>query len=186
MARAGTKITAHRARVIHKQIVGGRNVMLSAFSVLLAASVFGAAHAQTPGPPPAAPIGAPISLEQTVKAADAAMAEATRINIAMAIAIVEPTGELVYFRKMNGAPYSAIQLAQGKAVTAARYRRPTKFFFDMVQAGQHFFMTFPGVLAVPGGLPIIADGKLIGAIGVSGGNAEQDTTVATPGAGAVK
>src|SRR5215211_5117069 len=170
MARAGTKITAHRARVIHKQIVGGRNVMLSAFSVLLAASVFGAAHAQTPGPPPAAPIGAAISLEQAVKAADAAMAEATRINIAMAIAIVEPTGELVYFRKMNG----------------ARYRRPTKFFFDMVQAGQHFFMTFPGVLAVPGGLPIIADGKLIGAIGVSGGNAEQDTTVATLGAGAVK
>jgi hypothetical protein len=78
--------------------------MLSAFSVLLAASVFGAAHAQTPGPPPAAPIGAPITLEQAVKAADAAMAEAARINIPMAIAIVEPTGELVYFRKMNGAP----------------------------------------------------------------------------------
>jgi uncharacterized protein GlcG (DUF336 family) len=159
---------------------------LTVLSVLLAASVFGAAHAQTPGPPPAAPIGTPITLEQAVKAAEAAMAEAARINIPMAIAIVEPTGELVYFRKMNGAPYSAIQLAQGKAVTAARYRRPTKFFFDMVQGGQNFFMTFPGVLAVPGGLPIIADGKLIGAIGVSGGNAEQDTTVASPGANALK
>ena len=153
--------------------------------VVLSAGVVQAQTAPV-APPAAPPFGAPISMEQAQRAVDAAMAEAKRLNISMAIAIVEPSGDLVYFRKMSGAPYSAIQLAQGKAVTAARYRRPTKFFFDMVQGGQSFFMTFPGMIAVPGGLPIIIDGKFAGAIGVSGGNAEQDSLVATPGAAIFK
>jgi len=155
----------------------------------LALSVFNTAalgQAAQPSPPPAPPFGMPITLEQAQKAIDAAQAQAVKMKLLYAFAVVEPSGDLVYFRKMTGAPYSAIQLAQGKAVTAARYRRPTKFFFDQVEGGHQFFMSFPGALPVPGGIPIIADGKLIGAIGVSGGNSEQDIEIATPGANALK
>jgi hypothetical protein len=87
---------------------------------------------------------------------------------------------------MDGAPYSATQLSQQKAWTAARYRRPTKVFYDSVEAGHSFFLTFPGVSATPGGVPIVVDGKLIGAIGVSGGNGEQDMQVGGAGADALK
>jgi uncharacterized protein GlcG (DUF336 family) len=145
-----------------------------------------AAHAQQPAPPPAPPFGWPITLEQAMKAAAAAEAEANKINIKMSIAVVEPTGELVYFRKMDGAAYSSIQLAQMKAWTAARYRRPTKAFYDGVEGGHPFFLTFPGISAAPGGVPIVVEGKLVGAIGVSGGNGEQDIQVGTAGATAVK
>jgi uncharacterized protein GlcG (DUF336 family) len=89
-----------------------------------------------------APFGMPISYEQAVKAAEAAMAKAKAIGVPNAVAVVEPSGDLVYFGKMTGAPYSAIQLAQQKAVAAARYRRPTKAFFDAIEGGHPFFLTF--------------------------------------------
>jgi uncharacterized protein GlcG (DUF336 family) len=112
------------------------------------------------------------------------MAKAREIGVPNAVAVVEPTGDLVYFAKMNGAPYSAIQLAQQKASAAARYRRPTKAFYDGIEAGHLFFLTFPGVAGAPGGVPIVIDGKLVGAIGVSGGNGEQDAQVSGAGAAA--
>ena len=165
-----------------------RHALLASLMIWTGLLITGAATAQTaqPSPPPAPPFGMPITLEQAQKVIDAAMSEAKKLKLNYAFAVVEPSGDLVYFRKMTGAPYSAIQLAEGKAVTAARYRRPTKFFFDMVEAGHQFFMSFPGALPVPGGVPIIADGKLIGAIGVSGGNSEQDIQIATPGANALQ
>src|ERR1700691_1176299 len=92
-------------------------------------------NTQQPAPPPAPPFGWPITVEQAQKAAEAAMAKAREIGVPNAVAVVEPTGDLVYFAKMNGAPYSAIQLAQQKAVAAARYRRPTKAFYDGLAAG---------------------------------------------------
>lgn len=154
--------------------------------ILSMLSTVALAQTAQPSPPPAPPFGMPITLEQAQRVIDAAQAQAVKMKLGYAFAVVEPSGDLVYFRKMTGAPYSAIQLAQGKAVTAARYRRPTKFFFDQVEAGHQFFMTFPGALPVPGGMPIVADGKLIGAIGVSGGNSEQDIEIATPGANALQ
>jgi glc operon protein GlcG len=144
------------------------------------------AAAQQPAPPPAPPFGTPITVEQAQKAAEAAMAKAKEIGVPNAVAVVEPTGDLVYFAKMNGAPYSAIQLAQQKAAAAARYRRPTKAFYDGIEAGHLFFLTFPGVAGAPGGVPIVIDGKLVGAIGVSGGNGDQDAQVSGAGAAAAK
>jgi glc operon protein GlcG len=139
-----------------------------------------------PAPPPAPPFGTPITLEQAQAVAQAAMAKASAIGVPNAVAVVEPTGELVYFAKMNGAPYSATQLAQQKAVASARYRRPTKAFFDAVEGGHSFFLTFPGVSATPGGIPLIINGKIAGAIGVSGGNGDQDIQVAGAGVDALR
>lgn len=146
-----------------------------------------AAFAQSqPAPPAAPPFGTPITYAQAKRAAEAAMMKAAEIKVPNSIAVVEPSGDLVYFIRMDGAPYSATQLSQQKAWTAARYRRPTKVFYDSVEAGHSFFLTFPGVSATPGGVPIIVDGKLIGAIGVSGGNGEQDMQVGGAGADALK
>jgi uncharacterized protein GlcG (DUF336 family) len=163
-------------------------VFLAGSALLLGATAYAQQQpaAQQPGPPPAPPFGMPIGLEQAMKAAAAAEQEAKKIDIKMSIAVVEPSGDLVYFRKMDGAPYFSIQIAQAKAWTAARYRRPTKAFFDGIQAGNSFFLTFPGINAAPGGAPIVADGKLVGAIGVSGGNGDQDIQVVTAGTNAVK
>jgi glc operon protein GlcG len=110
------------------------------------------------------------------------MTKAREIGVPNAVAVVELTGDLVYFARMDGAPYSAVQLAQQKAIAAARYRRPTKAFYDGIEAGHLFFLTFPGVAATPGGAPIVI--KLVGAIGVSGGNGEQDVLVSGVGAAA--
>jgi glc operon protein GlcG len=142
--------------------------------------------AARPAPPPAPPFGLPITYEQAVKAAEAAMAKAKAIGVPNAVAVVEPSGDLVYFAKMTGAPYSAIQLAQQKAAAAARYRRPTKAFFDGIEGGHPFFLTFPGVAGAPGGVPLVVDGKLVGAIGVSGGNGDQDIEVSGAGIDALK
>jgi len=156
----------------------------------LALALFAATPAQAqqqqPAPPPAPPFGAPISYAQAQRAAQAAMAKAAEIRVPNSIAVVEPSGDLVFFLRMDGAPYSAAQLAQQKAWTAARYRRPTKMFYDGVEGGHSFFLTFPGIAATPGGVPIIVDGKLIGAIGVSGGNGEQDMMVSGAGAEVLK
>ena len=107
----------------------------------------------TPPPPPAAPpIGHPISALLAKSGLDGAVRAAAGIAVPIAIAVVEPTGDLVAFIKMDGAPYSAVELAQQKALTAARYRRPTRAFFDNLSAGHTSFLTFPGVLGAPGGI----------------------------------
>jgi glc operon protein GlcG len=139
-----------------------------------------------PAPPPMHPHGMPITLEQARHAAQAAEAEARKNGWCMAIAITEPSGALVYFLKMDNTQYGSIKIAQAKATTAAHFRRPTTMFTDALADGHLFFLTFEGLSAAPGGLPIIADGKLIGAIGVSGGAGHQDDVVAQVGAAAIK
>jgi uncharacterized protein GlcG (DUF336 family) len=157
---------------------------IAAIATAFALSASVSAWAQQPPPPPA--YGNPITLEQAKKAMDAAEAEAKKNNWLMAIAIVSPSGDLVYFRKLDGTQYASIQIAQHKAKAAATFRRPTKVFQDGLAAGNHFLLTLDGVIASEGGVPIIADGKLIGAIGASGGTGQQDGVVATAGAGALK
>src|SRR5258708_162832 len=140
-------------------------------------------------PSPPAEYGLPVNNEQAKAAVDAAIAEAKKNNWHMAISIVGPEGELIYFEKMDGTQSSSAALAQAKARTAAVFRRPSKVFADQFAAGNAAFMPFPdgaGPIASEGGIPIIPNGKLIGAIGVSGGTAQQDGVAAPAGVNAVK
>jgi glc operon protein GlcG len=138
-----------------------------------------------PAPPPPIPHGAPITLAQARQVAAAAEAEARKNGWPMAIAIAELSGALVYFLKMDNTQYASIDLARAKAETAAKYRRPTSMFTEVLKDGHLFFLTF-GLCAAPGGLPIVIEGKLAGAIGVSGGSGHQDDIVAKAGADAIK
>jgi uncharacterized protein GlcG (DUF336 family) len=154
-----------------------------------------AAHAQTIQPAPAAvpdampfdiPFGTPISLDHAKQIATAAIAEARKRNWKMAVAVVEPTGDLVYYEKMDGTQYASVEIAPGKARASAKYRRATKVFQDLANSGQPYIMSLPGVIASEGGLPLVEGGKLIGAIGVSGGTSAQDGVVAKAGADTIK
>jgi uncharacterized protein GlcG (DUF336 family) len=127
----------------------------------------------------------PISLELAKRIAAAAEAEAKKNGWPMAIAIAEPTGVLVYFLKMDDVQYASIELAIAKAKTAAMYRRPTKMFTEALDNDHLMFLTFHSLCAAPGGLPLVAEGKLIGAIGVSGGAGHQDDIVAQGGVSAL-
>jgi glc operon protein GlcG len=146
----------------------------------------GPTAARDPGAPE---YGPPVNNEQAKTAADAAIAEAKKNNWHMAVSIVGPEGELIFFEKMDGAQSSSAALAQAKARTSALFRRPSKAFADQFAAGNTGFMTFPDgarPIASEGGIPIILNSKLIGAIGVSGGTAQQDSVAATAGVNAVK
>src|SRR5258708_432015 len=141
----------------------------------------GTARAQQPAPSPApaapsgppADYGPPITNEQAKTVAAAALAEAKKNNSPMAFAIVGPAGELVYFEKMDGTQLASVEIAQGKARTAVLFRRPSKVFADQYAAGNRAFTTFPEKpVASEGGVPIIVNGKIIGAIGASGGGTD--------------
>ena len=148
--------------------------------------------AQTPSPAPAPaarpPYGAPVTLAQARTIAAAAEAEARRNGWRMAVAIVEPTGDLVLFERLDDTQYGSIQIAQTKARAAALFRRATKEFSDAVQGGGAglAMLTAPGSIALAGGIPIVIDGKIVGAIGVSGGTADQDAQAAAAGLTAAK
>src|SRR5258708_37792540 len=139
--------------------------------------------------PPPPEYGPPVNNEQAKEAAEGAVAEAKKNNWHMAITIVGPEGELIYFEKMDGTQSSSAALAQAKARTSALFRRPSKAFADQFGAGNTAFMTFPDgarPIASERGLPIVLNGKLVGAIGVSGGTAQQDTAAATAGVNAAQ
>jgi glc operon protein GlcG len=143
------------------------------------------AFAQQPAPKP--DYGAPITNEQAKAAAGAALAEAKKNNWRMAISVVGPAGDLVYFEKMDGVQLASIEISQGKARTAVRFRVPSKVFADQYAAGNTVFMTFPEKpVASEGGIPIVVNDRIIGAIGVSGGTGQQDGAAANAGATAVK
>jgi uncharacterized protein GlcG (DUF336 family) len=138
-------------------------------AVLLTGVQASAQQPPTPPIPVATPYGAPITLEQARKVAAAAEAAARARNMNMVIAIVEPTGALVYFAKMDGAQYASIKVAQEKAVSAALFNRSTRTFRERVAKGDLSPMALAGAVASDGGVPITVDGKTIGAIGTSGG-----------------
>jgi len=151
--------------------------------VLCAAVICGGqAHAQQSDAMPFdIPYGEPVSLEQAKKAAAAVEAEAMKHNWKMAIAVVEPNGTLVYFEKIPGTQYGSVAIAEGKARTSAMFRRPTKAFEDAVAGGRNAILGIKGVLPVEGGLPLVSGGKIIGAIGCSGGASPQDAEVCKAG-----
>jgi uncharacterized protein GlcG (DUF336 family) len=150
-----------------------------------------AAQPAAPAPIPDAmpfdiPYGTPISLERAKQVADAAMAEAKKRNWKNAIAVVGPAGDLVYFLKMDGTQYASSTIAEHKARSAAIFRRPTKVFFDALESGHPYVITLDGMSGADGGLPIVENGKLIGAIGTSGGTGAQDAVVSKAGVDSVK
>jgi uncharacterized protein GlcG (DUF336 family) len=134
------------------------------------------------------PYGAPIGLEAAKKPAAAAKAEAIKNNWTMAIAIVDTSGNLVYYEKMDNTQIASSTVAIDKARSAVLYKRPTKAFQDGVAAGGAGLriLRLQGAMPVEGGQPLIVDGKIIGAIGVSGDTSEHDNQCATAGVAALK
>ena len=131
--------------------------------------------------------GTSINLEMARKVIAAAVVDSRRQNLPMAIAVVDTAGQLVAFERMDNTQTASIAVSQDKAVSAAMYRRPTKVFQDLLAAGGVGLrvLTLRGANAVEGGLPLIVDGKIIGAVGVSGGTSDQDGVVAKAGVDAL-
>lgn len=125
--------------------------------------------------------GTAINLEVAKKVAASAAQEARKNNFSMAIAIVDTGGHLVYFEKQDDTQIASIEVALAKARSANNFKRPTKALEDAVNGGRNSVLGLPGAVPVEGGIPIIADGKIIGAIGVSGGTSQQDGVVAAAG-----
>lgn len=165
---------------------------------ILVAPVTRIATAQTPAPaipetmPFDIPYGVPIGLVDAQTAIAASVAEAKKHNWKMAISVVDPAGNLVAHATMDGTQYASIPISQSKARTAALFRRPSKAFADAVNGANG--TPSPATLSIlalnqgaasEGGFPIVRDGKMIGAIGASGGIATQDGATAKAGLAAI-
>ena len=134
------------------------------------------------------PYGPPISVETAKKAAAAALAEARTNNWRMAVAVVDTGGILVYYEKMDNTQIGSADIAIEKARTAVRFKRPSKAFQDSVAGGGVGLrvLRLPGAVPLEGGIPLMIDGQIVGAIGVSGDSADHDGLCATAGAGTLK
>jgi uncharacterized protein GlcG (DUF336 family) len=134
------------------------------------------------------PYGASITGENAKKVAAAALAEARKNNWTMAAAIVDPAGDLVYFEKLDGTQAASVGIAVDKARSSARFKRPTKALQDVLAAGGEGLrlLALQGAVPVDGGVPIIMDGKIVGAIGMSGGTSAQDGQCAAAGVAVLK
>jgi glc operon protein GlcG len=151
-------------------------------TLVLAVSMLASAFAQMPNP-----YGPAISLENAKKVAVPALAEAVKNNWAMAVAIVDPSGNLVYYEKMDATQIGSANVAIDKARSAALFKRPTKTYQDAPAAGGDGMrvLRLQGAVPIEGGIPILVDGKIAGAIGISGGTSAQDGQCAKAGADAL-
>jgi uncharacterized protein GlcG (DUF336 family) len=132
------------------------------------------------------PYGVSIGLEKAKQAMAAAEAEAKRRNWKLVIAVVDTNGELVHFSRMEGAQIGSVSVAIGKARTSARFRRESRLFYNAFETGHPYVATLDPLVASPGGFPLVEAGKLIGAIGCSGGTGDEDAVVCKMGADVVK
>ncbi|MGI8617724.1 MAG: GlcG/HbpS family heme-binding protein [Gemmatimonadaceae bacterium] len=160
-------------------------ILLSKVTVIVAvfASVPAAAQQPVAPPPPQIPYGSPITLAQAKQVMAGAEAEANRNSWNVVIAILDSGGNLVLLQRLDGTQLGSIDVAQDKASSAVRFRRPTKAFQDLVaQGGVNLrLLSLRGANLLTGGIPITVDGRIIGAIGVSGVTSEQDAQIATAG-----
>src|SRR5271156_1699614 len=132
------------------------------------------------------PYGPPISLDQAEAVIHAAVGEAKKRNWKMNVAVADSGGNLVAFQRMDGAMLASIQIAEHKARAAATFRRPTKVFEDGIQLMHlNYLLAFDGIIASRGGIPLIEQGTIIGAIGCSGGTDSQDEIVSKTGAAVI-
>ena len=133
------------------------------------------------------PYGAPISLERAEAAITATVAEAKKRDWKLNVAVVDTGGNLVAFQRMDGAQLASIQISEHKARAAATFRRETKVFESGIQLNNlNYLITLDGVIASRGGIPLTEGGKIVGAIGCSGGTGSQDEVACKVGAGVVK
>jgi glc operon protein GlcG len=180
-----------------------RRFVVAFFTTCAALSVAGQTLAQAPtAPTPAAPASVPdqmpfdvpygpaITADRAAQVVAATVAEAKKSprNWKLAIAVVDPNGDLVYFYKMDQTQVASIAIAQGKARTAARFRRPSGAFFTLMQnpAGAYAATLDPTLVASHGGFPLVEGGKIIGAIGCSGATGDQDAVACKAGADTIK
>ena len=132
------------------------------------------------------PYGAPISLERANVLIAAAIAEARKHDWKLNVAVVDSGGNLVSFQRMDGAQLASIQVAEHKARASATYRRETKAFENAIQNGNVYVLSLDGVVGSRGGIPLLDGGRLIGAIGCSGGTGSQDEVACKAGVAALK
>ena len=132
--------------------------------------------------------GPSVTLDQAKKAAAAALAEVRANNWIMAAAVVDTAGLLVYFEKMDGTQNGSVAVAQAKARSAALFQRPTKAFQEALASGGEGLrvLALEGAVPVDGGLPLLVSGRIVGAIGLSGGTSAQDGQCAQAGVDALK
>ena len=180
-----------------------RTIASIALAACAMATVSLPAFAQAPAPaaPPAQPsaggtpdampfdipYGVSIGLDRAKQVMAAAEAEAKKRNWKMNIAVVDTNGELVHFSRMEGAQIASVNVSIGKARTSARFRRESRLFYNAFETGHGYIATLdPTLVASPGGFPLVEGGKLIGAIGCSGGTGDQDAAICKMGADVVK
>jgi uncharacterized protein GlcG (DUF336 family) len=133
------------------------------------------------------PYGTPISLERAQAVIAAAVAEAKKRDWKLNVAVVDPGGNLVAFQRMDGAQLASIQISEHKARTAANFRRETKVFENAIQLNNlNYVLTLDGVIASRGGIPLVEGGKIVGAIGCSGGTGSQDEVACKAGAATIR
>jgi glc operon protein GlcG len=133
------------------------------------------------------PYASPIRLERAKFIVGAAEAEARKRNWKVSIAVVDPTGDLIYFVRMDDAMVASVAVSQAKARTSARFRRATQAFYNAYETGHPYLATLdPGLVASPGGFPLVENGKLTGGIGCSGGTGDQDALICKVGADALR
>jgi len=160
---------------------------------ITAALATGTSLAQQPNPldnvpdkmPFDIPYGAPVTLERAQAAIAAAVAESKKRDWKMNVAVVDSGGNLVAFQRMDGAQIASVRIAEHKALAAAQFRRETKVFEGGIQSGLNYLITLDGVIGSRGGILLMDGGKLIGAIGCSGGTGSQDEVACKAGAAAV-
>ena len=166
-------------------------------SVLLAATT---SYAQQPAPAPPpnpldnvpekmpfdVPYGTPIGLDRAQAAIAATVAEAKKRDWKLNVAVVDSGGNMVAFQRMDGAQLASIQISEHKARASAIFRRESKVFENGIQGGNNYLITLDGVIGSRGGIPLVEGGKLIGAIGCSGGTGSQDEVACKVGAATVK
>jgi glc operon protein GlcG len=126
-----------------------------------------------------------LSLAAAKKMAVAAEAEATKNNWTMVISVLDDGGNLILLERMDGTQLGSIEVSQDKARTALQFKRPTKAFQDLIDKDQQHLITLGHITGVQGGLPIMAEGKVVGSIGASGGTIAQDEQCAQAGLNAL-
>jgi glc operon protein GlcG len=152
-------------------------LMTIGFGVACLIATVPRAHAQLPNA-----YGPSISLEVARKIAAAAAAESKKNGWTVAVSIVDTAGDLVYFERADNTQAGSVNVSQDKARSAARFKRPTKAFEDALVGGRQAILSLPGAIPIEGGIPLLIDGRIVGAIGVSGATSQQDGVCAQAGA----
>ena len=162
--------------------------MARLLSLLVAVMLVAVASASAQAPPPPPAYGVPISFEQAKKVMAGAEAEAKKNNWPVVITIVDSGGNLVMLSRLDNAQWGSIEVAKDKARSAVAFRRPTKVFQDLIaQGGANLrLLNLSGASMLEGGIPIVVEGKVVGAVGVSGVTSQQDAQIGQAGIDSLK